>query len=94
MSPHLATTDGPRSPGVRLLHCNHVSRPAVAADGGARIVRVIGGRDGGGRRTQRTRVVRQQARSIGTRAGIRIVGGAERAVPAPSIRVIGGQEAR
>jgi hypothetical protein len=93
MSARTVPADHSRPPGVRLLGSQLVTQPILAADGGARIVRIIGGREGAAS-TAGVRVVRSQARSIGTRAGIRIIGRTERPVPRAGIRVIGGQDAR
>ncbi len=92
MSPRIIPTAS-RPRGVRVLDTRIVTRPSLAADGGRRVVRVIGGRDGEGTGSG-VRVVGHQARSTGTRAGIRIIGRAERGVPRSGIRVIGGQDAR
>jgi hypothetical protein len=93
MSVLMVPTDHCRAPGVRLLRSELVAQQILAADGGARVVRIIGGREGAGA-TPGVRVVRLQARSIGTRAGIRIIGGTEPTGRRASIRVIGGQDAR
>jgi hypothetical protein len=93
MSALMVPTDHCRAPGVRLLRSHLITRPNLAADGGARIIRIIGGREGAGA-TPGVRVVHLQMRSTGTRAGIRIVGGSEPSGRRASIRVIGGQDAR
>jgi hypothetical protein len=82
---------GSPSPGVRLIRSQLVSRGVVNPDGGARIIRVIGGRDSGDAPSG-VRALRSQLRSRGTRAGIRIIGRSEGSVPRAGIRVIGGQD--